>query len=282
MREEARMYRQSARIYKQQMRMYRHHMRGYRRPPQGSGVGVFLFLAFILPLVLMMLSARSEFWPGMIATAMSWPLLFAAGVGVVVSRHARRRQALRRGGAPGTAPLPARPAAPPRPDKVWAGARQRFHALRAEYAAFECNTMEVLRLPALADVTVPSTARFIDAFAEAQALETDAFPQDPHAGQFVAAADKAERAWRAARDAADRIRLSNLTPAERSTVERVIKLLTTARDSDSDPERLAAYAKARSELAKLDRAGVIHLPTPAQAALDTAAQGALPPAKETA
>ena len=57
----------------------------------------------------------------------------------------------------------------------------------------------------------------------------------------------------------------------------MIKLLTTARDSDSDPERLAAYARARSELAKLDRAGVIHLPRTAQAALDAAGRGRCPP-----
>ena len=93
---------------------------------------------------------------------------------------------------------------------------------------------------------------------------------------FVAAVDRAERAWHAAREAAERIRLSGLSPAERATVERVIKLLTTARDSDNDAERLAAYARARSELAKLDRAGVIHVPLPATAALDAAARGALP------
>ncbi|WP_232662384.1 hypothetical protein [Pseudonocardia sp. TRM90224] len=204
------------------------------------------------------------------------PFLIAGGIALAVNRSNRRRAALRRGGAPGTAPIPARPAAPPRPDLVWAHARQRFFTLRGEYAAYECDTMEVLRLPALADVSVPSTARFVDAFAEAQALETDAFPPGQHAAQFVAAVDKAERAWRAARDAADRIRLSNLSPAERATVERVIKLLTTARDSDNDPERLAAYARARSELAKLDQAGVIPIPRPAKAALDAAAQTALP------
>lgn len=59
-------------------------------------------------------------------------------------------------------------------------------------------------------------------------------------------------------------------------MERVIKLLTTARDSDHDAERLAAYARARSELAKLDRAGVVHVPLPARAALDEASRGALP------
>ena len=97
-----------------------------------------------------------------------------------------------------------------------------------------------------------------------------------HAAAFVAAVERAERAWRAARDAAERIRLSNLTPEERSAVERVIKLLTTARDSDNDAERLAAYARARNELARLDRAGVIHMPRTAQAALDVAGRGQLP------
>jgi hypothetical protein len=159
---------------------------------------------------------------------------------------------------------------------VWTKARERFTALRAEYAAFECDPMQVLHRPALTDVTVGSTARFVDAFAEAQALETDALPPAEHAASFVSAVDRAERAWRAAVEAADRIRLSGLSPAERGTVERVIKLLTTARDSDSDAERHAAYSRARAELAKLDRAGVIHLPRTAAAALDAAARGALP------
>jgi hypothetical protein len=203
-------------------------------------------------------------------------LLVAGLIGAAAVRRRHRRAALRRGGAAGTVPLPARPAAPPLPDLVWARARERFHALRAQYAAFECNTMEVLRIPALTDVSVASTARFVDAFAEAQALETDALPPDPHRGLFVTAVDRAERSWRAALDAAERIRLSGLSAAERGTVERVIKLLTTARDSDSDPERLAAYARARSELAKLDRTGVIHLPRSAQAALDATGRGILP------
>lgn len=214
---------------------------------------------------------------GMVAS--NGTLLLVGGLfGVAALHNRRRRTALRRGAAAGTVPLPARPAAPPRPDLVWARARDRFHALRAQYAAYECDTMAVLRLPALADVSVASTARFVDAFAEAQALETDTLPLDPHRGSFVGAVDRAERAWRAARDAAERIRLTGLSPAERGTVEKVIKLLTAARDTDSDPERQAAYTRARSELAKLDRAGALHLPRTAQEILDAAARGALPPA----
>jgi hypothetical protein len=197
-----------------------------------------------------------------------------------VTRHRRRRRRSRLGAA-GIAPLPYRQPPPPRPVPVrpqaaWARAMERFAALRGEYAAYECDPMAVLRLPALSDVTVPSTGRFVEAFAEAQALETDAFPPVGHASTFVAAVERAERAWRAARDAAERIRLSNLAPEERNAVERVIKLLTTARDSDNDAERLTAYARARSELARLDRAGVIHMPRTAQAALEVAGRGQLP------
>jgi hypothetical protein len=208
----------------------------------------------------------------LVVTETPAPLLLCAALFVVARRHGRRRRL----GAAGTAPLPRRPAPPPRPDLAWSRARARFGTLRTEYAAHECDPMAVLRLPALSDVTVPSTGRFVEAFAEAQALETDTFPPSGHAVSFVAAVERAERAWHAARDAAERIRLSNLSPAERGAVERVIKLLTTARDSDSDAERLAAYARARAELVKLDRAGVIHLPRTAQASLEVAGRGQLP------
>ncbi len=239
------------------------------RIPAVLGTGTALAMALVALIVL-----------GAVMAAAAGSTLVVGGVVFLAVRHHRRRNALRRDGAAGTSPLPGRPAAPPRPDLVWQRARARFHTLRAEYAAFECDPMEVLRLPALADVSVGSTARFVDAFAEAQALETDEYPTSSHGAAFVTAVDHAERAWKAAREAAERIRLSGLSPAERSTVERVIKLLTTARDSDNDPERLAAYARARSELAKLDRAGVVHVPRTAQAALDAAAQGALPPAAD--
>jgi hypothetical protein len=178
--------------------------------------------------------------------------------------------------ATATAPVPLLEPPSPAPDLAWRGAKERFGNLRSAYAAFECDPMQVLRLPALADVTVPSTGRFVDAFAEAQALDTDAFPGPVHGERFAVAVDGAERAWSAAHDAAERIRLSTLSPGERATVERIIKLLTTARDSDNEPERLAAYTRARAELTKLDQAGVLHVPLPAQAALEHAARGQLP------
>jgi hypothetical protein len=225
----------------------------------GIGLGlavftVFLVLAFEAPLILAGVAV--------------------VGTGAVVA--ARRRRAGRRRTVPGAPSVAPRPGLPPRPGRVWADARDRFEHLRSEYAAFECDIMQVLRLPALVDVSVPSTARFVDAFAHAQALHTDRLPPPAHSAEFVAAVDRAEPAWTAARDAAERIRMSGLSPAERSTLERVIKLLTTARDSDNDPERLAAYGLARSELRRLDRTGVVHLPRTAMAAIDAAAPPALP------
>jgi hypothetical protein len=168
------------------------------------------------------------------------------------------------------------PVVPPGPD--WAATRARFVQLRSEYGRFECDPIAVLRLPALTDVTVPSTARFIDAFAEAQALDTDLAPPAEHAARFATAVDAAWRAWQAARDVAERIRLAGIPAEERATVERTIKLLTMARDSDHDAERAAAYSRARTELAKLDRNGTLRLPPAAAAALEVAARGQLPPA----
>ncbi len=163
---------------------------------------------------------------------------------------------------------------PAAPD--WHAERRRFADLRAEYGALECDPLAVLRIPALTDVRVAATARFVDAFAEAQALDTDREPPAAHATSYAAAVDRACRAWQAAKDSAERIRLAGLTPAERASVQRVIKLLTMARDSGHDAERLSAYAKARAELARLEAAGTIHLPRTALAAVDGVARGRLP------
>lgn len=210
-------------------------------------------------------------------------LLTGVGVAVVVRHLSRRHRRAVRDQQP--ASMPARAPAvgvgglrirQPVPD--WHATQARFAQLRGEYGRFECDPLAVLRLPALADVTVPSTSRFIDAFAEAQALDTDTEPPPAHRARYATAVDQAWRAWQAARDAAERIRLAGIPQQEQATVQRAIKLLTMAQDSDHDAERIAAYAKARAELAKLDRSGTLRLPPAAAAALDAAARGQLPPA----
>jgi hypothetical protein len=115
----------------------------------------------------------------------------------------------------------------------------------------------------------------VEAFAEAQALDTDTEPPKAHRVRFATAVDQAWCAWRAARDAAERIRFAGIPAQELAIVQRVIKLLSVARHFDHDAERIAAYAKARSELAKLERSGTLRLPPAAAAALDAAARGQL-------
>ena len=259
---------------------YHYHHRYYRRwGPFGLPLGpLVVLLAGILAavgLAVMVLLA---------ALALVAPFVLA-GVGTVVAvRHLRRRH-LRAARHQRPAPTPAKASAPsvtptqPIPD--WRATRAQFVQLRSEYAKFECDPLAVLRLPALTDVKVPSTGRFVDAFAEAQALDTDTEPPVEHRARYANAVDQAWRAWRAARDAAERIRLSGIPAEEHATVQRAIKLLTMARDSNHDAERIAAYTKARAELAKLERSGMLRLPPTAAAALDAAARGRLPAGEAT-
>lgn len=195
-----------------------------------------------------------------------------------ITVHVGRRIVHRLGAA--TRPIgsvPQQRSGPPVVDTAteWTQSRRRFDGLREEYAAYECDALAVLRLPALADVTVPATARFVHAFAEAQALDTEQLPPPEHLRSYLRAVDSACRAWQAARDAAERIRLAGLSPTERSAVQRVVKLLTMAAGTGSDAERQSAYAKARDELMRLERAGSITLPSPARFALDDRARGRL-------
>ncbi len=207
------------------------------------------------------------------------PFMLAGAATVVVTRRLRRRhRQVDQGRHPAMAPRPASPVPSPATIPDWRATRALFAQLRSEYGQFECDPLAVLRLPALTDVTVASTARFVDAFAEAQALDTDTEPPPAHHARFTAAVDQAWRAWHAAREVAERIRLAGIPEQERATVQRAIKLLTMARDSDHEAERRAAYSKARAELARLDRSGALRLPPAAAAALAIAARGQLPAA----
>ena len=86
----------------------------------------------------------------------------------------------------------------------WDDAVLRHRATAQAFAEVECDLSALLRLPALADVEQPATARFIDAFAEANALHSEQFPGPVYAQKFVEAAERAERAWAAAVEVAER------------------------------------------------------------------------------
>jgi hypothetical protein len=157
----------------------------------------------------------------------------------------------------------------------WDAAVARHAETARAYAAFECDPAAVLHRPALADVTEPATARFVDAFAEATALATDAYP-GPEAGErFVAAAERADRAWTAAVDAADRVRAARFSPGERALIDQALALLSLARSSPHEAERRSAYERARRRLADLERRTGWAMPRPAGELIATRARGML-------
>lgn len=238
------------------------------RHPHGARARLFLLLVLLVGLLGVAFARAILALPyvGGVVVVVGWCAWLCSAV------HVLQRSGHRRRGEP----YPDRLVRDPERRSVdWRATRARFAHLRTEYAQFECDPLAVLRLPALTDVTVASTGRFIDAFAEAQALDTDTEPPGTHGARFASAVDQAWRCWHAARDAAERIRLSAIPADERIIVRRAIKLLTMARESNHDAERVAAYAKARLELAKLERSGTLTLPPAAAAALSAAIRGQL-------
>jgi len=157
----------------------------------------------------------------------------------------------------------------------WDDAVTRHQATAQAFAEFECDLDAVLRLPALADVEQPATARFVDAFAEANALRTDEFPGPDYARRFVEAVEHAEQGWAAAVEAAERKRDARFDPAERRLMAQVRTLLGVAASSDFESERRAAYQQAQRRLAELERRSGWRVPRPAAMALEHRARGML-------
>jgi hypothetical protein len=157
----------------------------------------------------------------------------------------------------------------------WDEAVDRHRVTALAFGQFECDLQELLRLPALADVAQPATARFIDAFAEANALGTEQFPGSDYAGRFIAAVERAEQAWAAAVEAAEHARDVRFEPTERRLLTQVRTLLEVALSSDFESERRTAYQKVQRRLAELEGRTGWRLPRPAAAALELRARGVL-------
>jgi hypothetical protein len=160
----------------------------------------------------------------------------------------------------------------------WRTASARHREIAAAFAAYECDPQAVLRHPALADVRQPATARFIETFAEACALATDRYPGRAMADAFVTAVNRASRAWTAAAEAAERLRTVQFAPGERTLLEQTAALLSLARRTPHEGERLAAYGRAAQHLAELKRRCGWVLPQQAAAVLSSESHRALRPA----
>lgn len=154
--------------------------------------------------------------------------------------------------------------------------QRRFATLRAEYAAYESDAIQVLRLPALADVSVPSTARFIDDLAAALVLDDKPPKSSADLARFRSTVARACRSWGAAREAARRIRDTTLAPREHAAIRRILKLLDHAANNDNGAERRLAYTRAHDQLTALTRDGSLSVPAAAMTTLSARAQGVSP------
>jgi hypothetical protein len=164
------------------------------------------------------------------------------------------------------------------PRARWRAASARHREIAAAFAAYECDPQAVLHRPALADVRQPATARFIETFAEACSLATDRYPGRATADAFVAAVDRASHAWTAAAEAAERLRTAQFAPGERTLLEQTAALLSLARQTPHEGERLAAYGRAAQHLAELRRRCGWVLPQQAAAVLSSESRRSLRPA----
>jgi hypothetical protein len=167
--------------------------------------GLAALLAILSPLVFLGVWAAEGTVDGVVAALMAAVLdLIAAAIAAVVATVL----ALRRG------VVRVRTAVLGHPDgragrlaehdaARWRLARDRFAALQRDYAAFEADPGAVAARPALTDVTVPATARFVQALGDAEYLRTDDEPVGPRRAEFANAVERAVAAWDNACSVAD-------------------------------------------------------------------------------
>jgi len=137
--------------------------------------------------------------------------------------------------------------------KQWARADRRYKKLCEEYAAFECDPYELIRLPVLADVSFETTAAFIEAFHKARQLATEAQPPDEYIPAFVAAVDKAVAAWQGARAYAEHVHASQFTAEQRTLLRRIQSALTLADNASGEHEQRAALSRAGLLMRQLEK-----------------------------
>lgn len=140
---------------------------------------------------------------------------------------------------------------------TWEDARDALNTVTSAFAAVEFSPVDLaVDKRMLADVTVPATARFYDAYATATGLSTQDRPADENTiAAFIAAVDSARRAWAAAhRYACDNPAGAALDEQAKEAVSTARKLLVKAVD-ESTPAPEAALSW-QTSMRLLDKAGV--------------------------
>ncbi|GAB3298671.1 hypothetical protein EK0264_17155 [Epidermidibacterium keratini] len=146
-------------------------------------------------------------------------------------------------------------------ERLWVTAFARHDEVLAAYAPYEMDPVTALTYPAISDVSVPETASFFEALAEASALR----PEDPrHAGaifdEYRAAVRRLTQAWRSAERRARQVGTDLLADDDARRLRQATKLLGHAERAATAAERASYLRSARELIERLTHNGAITAP----------------------
>lgn len=171
------------------------------------------------------------------------------------------------------------PSASPAADvRLWEAARDVHRRVLGEYGAYELDPALYLRYPGVTDITRDHVMDFHTALAEAQALATDAYPDDAaFAGRYRKAADTLRRQWARCERDGKATGTSYLADDDRADLDTAAKLYNHAQATDQTGEKTAYLRKVQAIIVDLDGRGRVHLPRPVVAAIESQVRLALEP-----
>ncbi|NKY53805.1 hypothetical protein [Nocardia vermiculata] len=164
--------------------------------------------------------------------------------------------------------------------RLWEAARSVHRSILSEYGAYELDPTRYLRYPGVTDVTREPVMDFHTALAEAQALATDTYPDDPaYAGRYRAVVDTLRRTWiRCERDG-KATGTEYLPEDDRNDLATAAKLYNHAQATDHAEEKTSYLRKVHRIVTDLDARGRVHLPLPVVAAIENQVRLALEPGR---
>lgn len=161
-------------------------------------------------------------------------------------------------------------------DEQWAAVWRRWCAVDDAWTDLMCDPFAALTHSELLDVTLPRTAAFITAYAEARDVMTGRTAATTPADltRLARLVDTTVTAWTEARDHAEHAGYAWLPETERKIAQKAEKLLALAGDSSAPlGERSTAATAAGRLLAQIT---TVRLPEKARAELDHLSRKALP------